>query len=106
MARPMGESIQGLLGVDFDRRLKLQPHGSWVSTDADLLAYRKPDDALEPTEMAGDVFCNSRTGEDGWHGMAERFRPTPVTPRPPDRQRPGDLPQPAGPLRSAYTTED
>ena len=72
MARPMGESIQGLLRVDFDRRLKQESHGSWVSTDAGLLAYRKPDDVLEPTEMGGDVFCDGRTrqGRMARHGGA------------------------------------
>ena len=39
MAHPMGESKQGCLRVDFDRRLKLEFHGSKVTTDAGLLAY-------------------------------------------------------------------
>jgi len=74
MAYPMGESKQGCLRVDFDRRLRLEFHGSKVTTDAGFLAYRELDDALELTEMAGDVFCDNRTGKNAWHGMTGQFR--------------------------------
>ncbi len=46
----MGESKQGCLRVDFDRRLKLEFHGSKVTTDAGLLAYRELDASVELTE--------------------------------------------------------
>ncbi len=39
MAHPMGELKQGCLRVDFDRRLKLEFHGSKVATDAGLLTF-------------------------------------------------------------------
>ncbi len=63
MAYPMGESKQPCLRVDFDRRLRLEFHGSTITTGAGFLAYRELDDALELTEMAGDVFCDNRTGK-------------------------------------------
>ncbi len=74
MAYPMGASKRGCRRVDFDRRLKLEFHGFKVTTGAGFLAYRELDDALECTEMAGDVFCDNRTGKNAWHGMTGQFR--------------------------------
>ena len=74
MARPMGESKRDGLRVDFDRRLKLEFHGSQITSDGGLLAYRELDDALGLTEVAGTIFQDSRTGKNGWHGMTGQFR--------------------------------
>ncbi len=60
--------------VDFDRRLKLEFHGSKITSDGGLLAYRELDDALGLTEVAGDVFDDIRSGKNGWHGMTGLFR--------------------------------
>ena len=70
----MGESQHGGIRVDFDRRLKLEFHGSKVTSDAGLLAYRELDDALGLTDMVGDVFSDSRAGKNGRHGMTGQFR--------------------------------
>ncbi len=70
----MGESIDGVLRLGFDRRLKLEFHGSKVTSDAGFLAYRELDDALGLTEVAGGLFQDSRTGKNGRHGMTGQFR--------------------------------
>ena len=61
---PAGESNKLSLRVNFDRRMKLEFQGSKITTDAGLLAYRELDDALELTDAAGDVFADSRTGQE------------------------------------------
>ena len=74
MAHSVGESKPEGLRVNFDRRLKLEFHGSRITSDAGLIAYRELDDALGLTEVAGDVFRDSRTSKNGWHGMTGQFR--------------------------------
>ena len=71
---PAGESGNPHLRVDFDRRLKLEFHGSRITSDAGLLAYRELDDALGLSEGAEGLFQDSRTGKNGWHGMTGQFR--------------------------------
>ncbi len=74
MAHPMGEREAGVLRLDFDRRLKLEFHGSKVTSDAGFLAYRELDNALGPTEIAGDVLTDTRRGKNARHGLAGQFR--------------------------------
>ena len=74
MRYPEGESDHGPLRPLFDRRLKLEFHGSRVTSDAGLLAYRELDDALGLTALAGGVLADSRTGRNGWHGIVSLLR--------------------------------
>ena len=75
MLNPTGEPDRRPLRPVFDRRLKLEFHGSRVTSDAGLLAYRELDDALGLTAMATDVLADSRTGKIGWHGIVGLLRP-------------------------------
>ena len=74
MAHLTGESETGVLRLDFDRRLKLEFHGTKVTSDAGLLPFRELDDALGLTTVAGDRLADPRTGKNGQHGMTGLFR--------------------------------
>src|SRR3954454_21141659 len=69
-----GEASDAALRVTFDPRLKLEFHGSKVTSDAGLLAFRDLDDALGLTEMAGEVLADPRTGHNGRHTLLAQFR--------------------------------
>src|SRR5258708_34089814 len=74
MENPTGESADGVLRLDFDRRLTLQFRGSVVTSDAGLLAYRELDDALGLSVMAGGALADTRTGRKGRHALARVVR--------------------------------
>jgi hypothetical protein len=74
MADPTGESTSAPLRLDFDRRLKLEFHGSVITSDAGLLAYRELDNTLGLTGMAGDVLADVRTGKNGRHLFVSLLR--------------------------------
>jgi hypothetical protein len=73
-AHPTGESEAGVLRLDFDRRLKLEFHGTKVTSDAGFLPFRELDDALGWSEVAGERLVDPRTGKNGQHGMTGLFR--------------------------------
>ncbi len=74
MAHPTGESESHAPRLNFDRRLKLEFHGSSVTSDAGLLAYRELDDALGLIEIAGQHLADTRTGKNGRHALIGMLR--------------------------------
>ncbi len=74
MAYPMGDAKLGPLRVNFDRRLKLEFHGSDISSDGGLLPYRELDDALGLTELGGVVLSETRHGKNIRHLLVGLLR--------------------------------
>jgi hypothetical protein len=70
----MGDSQKDALRVDFDHHIKLEFHGSTVTSDAGLLAYRELDDALGLTRTAASDLLDTRTGQNTQHGLLALLR--------------------------------
>jgi len=70
----MGDRQNDPLRVDFDRQIKLEFHGSTVTSDAGLLAYRELDDALALTTTAANALLDSRTGQNSRHILPALLR--------------------------------
>ena len=70
----MGESKKDALRIDFDRKLKVEFHGTKVTSDAGLLAYRELDGVLGLTTMIEPQLSDSRTGKNTQHGLVALLR--------------------------------
>jgi hypothetical protein len=70
----MGADKKPGLRVTFDSRLKLEFHGSKVTSDAGLLAYRELDEALGLTDLGDELLSDWRTGKNTQHSMVALIR--------------------------------
>jgi len=74
LTNPTGETENDVLRLGFDRRIMVQFRGSFVTSNAGLLAYRELDDVLRLTSMAGNVLADPRTGKNGRQAVAGMLR--------------------------------
>ncbi len=73
-SHPAGEAKKPHLRVDFDRRLKLEFHGSKITSDAGLLAYRELDEVLGLTDLGGAALSDLRRGKNRRHPLTGLLR--------------------------------
>src|SRR3981081_1965182 len=74
MADPVGQADGGALRLDFDRRVMLRFHGSAITSDGGLLAYRALEDALARTPSGGERLAEARTGRNRRHLLVGLLR--------------------------------
>ena len=70
----MGDSEKAPLRLQFNLKVRLEFHGSTITSDAGLLAFREFDDALGLTEIAEDYLQESRTGRNILHHLVPLLR--------------------------------
>ena len=71
----MGEECKDALRLNYNCRLKLEFHGTKVTSDAGLLVYRELDEALGLTRTAEFEISDNRTGRNTRHSIASLLRP-------------------------------
>ena len=74
MDHPKGgsETVGARLG--FDRRVRLEFHGSKISSDGGLLLFRELDKVLGLHDIAGGVLSDTRTGHNRLHSLVGLLR--------------------------------
>ena len=68
----MGDTVE--VRLDFDRRVMLRFHGSAITSDGGLLAYRELDDVLALTKSGGERLAEARTGRNRRHLLVGLLR--------------------------------
>jgi hypothetical protein len=74
MGHPEGAGETGDVRLGFDRRVRLEFHGSKISSDAGLLLFRELDDVLGLHDLAGGVLRDTRTGHNRLHSLIGLLR--------------------------------
>ncbi|EFO28556.1 transposase [Roseibium sp. TrichSKD4] len=74
MAHPTGAGSESDFRLDFDPRVRLEFHGSKISSDGGLLLYRELDDALGLFGKAVRFLRDTRKGKNGVHTLMGLLR--------------------------------
>ena len=70
----MGKRGKWALRVNFDGKLKLDFHGTMISSDAGLLVYRELDETFALTAGLKDMIEETRTGKNVQYSLTALFR--------------------------------
>ncbi len=70
MAHPMGAGSESDFRLNFDARVRLEFHGSKISSDGGLLLYRELDDALGLFDKTVRFLRDTRKGKNGVHTLS------------------------------------
>lgn len=65
---PMGATSERDFRLDFDPWVRLEFHGSKISSDGGLLLFRGLDETLGLHDLVGRSLRDTRTGKNGVHG--------------------------------------
>ena len=76
----MGDGEKAPLRLQFNPKVRLEFHGSTITSDAGLLAFRELDDALDLTGIASNYLQESRTGRNILHHLVPLLRPVDLQP--------------------------
>ncbi|MEC7962177.1 MAG: transposase, partial [Pseudomonadota bacterium] len=74
MTHPMGAGSEGGFRLGFDARVRLEFHGSKISSVGGLLLFRELDETLGLHDMAGRLLQDKRTGKNGVHNFVGLLR--------------------------------
>ncbi len=70
----MGESQNQPFQLSFNRFLRVDFQGPWVTSDGGLLVVRGLDERLGPTALIQNYLVDSRTGRNTQFPLADLFR--------------------------------
>ena len=71
---PMGADSEGGFRLGFDPRVRLEFHGSKISSDGGLLLFRELDETLGLHDLAEQSLLDTRTGKNGVHSLVGLLR--------------------------------
>jgi len=74
MDHPKGAGKTDDARLGFDRRVRLEFHGSKISSDGGLLLFQELDEVLGLHDIAGELLRDTRTGQNRLHSLVGLLR--------------------------------